>query len=1283
MGKPRVLKKDESEEEDEGATAMDQEARMDGMEQQMRDMAAHLQKVLDGMATLQVAQQQPPPQPLYPPQLLVNPPPNPTAPANPQLRRLDPSGLAKLCSDVTVPGLQSWINRREDWGQLNRIKDYPPEDQAAAFRSALDPSMQQVVEVVLSIKKTDNLTPDQILTRIAAEVRGRRNVAVDRVAFEECRQGPSESFDEFQQAAVSAVQVQPAQQGAAKKCGSCGRTHTNHAPCPAAGKTCHWCEELNHFAPHCPARRRGEPAKNSNRSGERKPRDGSKVNAATNRIVVSNISTRHRHVPTISVELLLGAGQQAVTIKEAIPDPGAEVSVAGLDVLHALGLKEEDLPGSTFDIVMADKSAPLLSVGQLDVIVRYAGKETKATVVICPGMSGLLLSWLDCIGIDILHRDYPRPLHQALAVSSIAQQPLGPPPRKQPPPPTIRTQPEMHSLLLGQLPESPSGEEIAAVNAAIMESYADVFDQTTLRCMAGPEMEIHLRDDCVIKPYHVPGARPIAFADRTEVKRMLGDQVRKGIITPVTEPCDWAAPLVVARKPNGGLRLCVNLTRLNQYVRRPSHPIRTPRDAVAEIDPQARYFSCFDAADGYFQIPLKESCQHLTTFYTPWGRYKYLRATMGLSCSSDEYNRRADLAFSGTSNSVRVVDDLLNYSTTFPEHVAHVCATLQAAREADITFSERKFIFAKPQLMWVGFDIRHGNIGVDPSKLKSIAEFPRQTNLTELRSFMGLVEQLAGFSKDVAGAKACLRPLLSPANEFIWTGDHDEAFSSVKRVLLQPPILAHFEPGLETALHVDASRNKGMGYALLQRHGQQWKLVDANSRWCSPTETRYAIVELELAAVEWAVRKNRLFLLGLPSFTVVVDHQALVSILDRQTLDAVENPKIQRLKERLAPYVFRTEWRKGKTHYIADALSRAPVNDPSHDDVVLLQADSAHIRFLVLRRVTLLSADGNQEEAEPATSPRKDLLLEELKTTASEDSGYIALIKAVESGFSSGRERTDPQVRAYWAVREELSIENGLVYFGCRVVVPSAARRNVLTRLHATGKEFRDTLLRWGVEWQPSSPTYAQSNGHAEAAVKAVKALVLKAAPSGDLANEEFCQGLLELRNTSGANGFSPAEVVFGRQLRSLVPAHRSSFQPKWTAAMEARNRQAIVDADAKERYDQHAYPLRPLKLGDLVRVQDSISKRWERLGTIVGVGKFRDYRVKSASGAVMWRNRRFIRLSCPPTTEQAAAAALPPSAAGGTQPPGVSPAASETSGANPPRRRSNRNRRAPAKLNL
>ena len=1138
---------------------------------------------------------------------------------------------------------------------------------------------------------------------------------------------------------------------------------------------------------------------------------GHTTSTSVNRhICIRSVQSSRRRAPTIAVNIRCAPGQPDVTIRGVVPDAGAEVAVGGLDILHALGLKEGDLRESSFDLVMADKKTPLLSIGQLDMTVTYGEAEAVVTTVICPEMPGLLLAWVDCIALDILPRDYPRPIHHYPAIAAVTnRRPIQTAPKVQsttPHPPQ-----DLHPLLRGPIPADPTEAEKTAFKEAILKSFSDVFDQSTLRCMEGPEMDIQLRDDA--EPFAINGFRPIPFHHREEVKRMLDDMVRKGVIAPVTDPTDWVAPLVVVQKPNGrGLRLCVDLTKLNRFVRRPSHPVRTPRDAVADIDGSAQFFSALDASDGYFQIALKPSCQHLTTFATPWGRYRYLRATMGLSCPGDKYNRRQDIAFAGIENFVRVVDDLLLFNRTFPAHISGLCSVLQAARDAGITFSPGKFEFAMKELMWVGYHIRQGGYEVDPNKLRAISEFPKPTNITELRSFMGLVEQLAGFSSEVAAAKGPLRPFLSSKNAFLWTADHDRAFSAVKRALVQPPKLAQFDPSLETTLQVDASNKNGMGYALLQRHGEAWKLVDANSRWCSDTESRYAIVELELAGAEWAIRKCRLYLLGLPSFTLVVDHQALVSILDRHTLDAVENPKLQRLNERLSPYVFKTVWRKGKSHSIPDALSRAPVNDPSADDVAIMGADSSFVRAVVMRRIGQIGTENNDNGDAQQNSPR-DLLLEEIRAAATRDSGYAALIDAVSSGFPARRDQTDPAVRQYWVIREELSTDDGLVFYGSRVIVPAEARRSTLSKLHAShqgivrtrqraaqtvywpgtnndivqtvercqpcqehrpslpkeplmadplpefvfqsvsadlfqagnlyflvytdrlsgwtvvhqwrhlpsskeviraiigdfvdlgipqrfrsdggtqfsSKEFRGFLNRWKVEWCPSTPTYAQSNGHAEATVKSVKHLVLKCATSGDLSSEEFLQGLLELRNTPDATGFSPAQIVFGHQLRSIVPAHRSSFQPRWTNAMEARDRQAAIDAVAKGYYDEHSRTLRPLKLGELVRVQDDKTKLWGRVGTIVSIGCRRDYHVKTESGSVMWRNRRFIRPQRPPkesplpapadlaTSHLVVPDAGPPSAAMKT-PVDAGPPASR---AGPARRHNSRSRKAPDRLNL
>ena len=178
-----------------------------------------------------------------------------------------------------------------------------------------------------------------------------------------------------------------------------------------------------------------------------------------------------------------------------------------------------------------------------------------------------------------------------------------------------------------------------------------------------------------------------------------------------------------------------------------------------------------------------------------------------------------------------------------------------------------------------------------------------------------------------------------------------------------------------------------------------------------------------------------------------------------------------------------------------------------------------------------------------------------------------------------------------------------------------------------SSSEFAEFLRNWNVRHVMSTPHYPQSNGHAEAAVKAVKSLFIKTAPSGRLDQDAFAKGILEWRNTPRSSGLSPAKIVFGSPLRSCVPAHRSTFAAKWKERMDQLDNFLRKDGRrVKELYDRQSHPLRPIAMGKHVRVQDHMSGKWDRCGIIVNIGKHRDYRIKFPSGRVFWRNRRFIR---------------------------------------------------------
>ena len=213
---------------------------------------------------------------------------------------------------------------------------------------------------------------------------------------------------------------------------------------------------------------------------------------------------------------------------------------------------------------------------------------------------------------------------------------------------------------------------------------------------------------------------------------------------------DWCHPIViVAKKGTDEKRLTVDFKKLNDQVRRPAHPTRTPRDVVANIG-NAKFFTKLDARHGYWQVPLSEAAIPLTTFMTPWGQYRFLRNPQGLISAGDEFNRRTDCAFEQVPNFAKIVDDCLAYDANFGSHAEHVRQVLTCARQHGITISPKKFEFGVRKVDFCGFHITEEGFTVDDDKIAAINDFPMPTNRTDLRSFMGLVNQFGEFTPRLA-----------------------------------------------------------------------------------------------------------------------------------------------------------------------------------------------------------------------------------------------------------------------------------------------------------------------------------------------------------------------------------------------------------------------------------------------------------------------------------------------------------------------------------------------------
>lgn len=407
--------------------------------------------------------------------------------------------------------------------------------------------------------------------------------------------------------------------------------------------------------------------------------------------------------------------------------------------------------------------------------------------------------------------------------------------------------------------------------------YSEVFnDSEELRPMRGPSvgepMTITLKED--FKPFAIQAARQVPYAYVDKLKEMLDYMETRKIIVPVGDvPTEWCHPVVIVPKPNGELRFCVDLTKLNAQVLRTIHHTKTPAEAVGGFLPTDRYFAKIDLMKGYWQMPLHPDVQDLTTFITMFWRYKFLRSPMGFVSTGDSFSYRGDVAMDGLRVH-KVVDDIAIGHSSFQGMISLLCDVLKRCAKHGLTVSKEKSVLATTSIKFVGYQISHGSIEADPSKLIAIENFPTPTTKTELRSFLGLVNQLGGISSNVAKSAGPMRDLLRKRSDFAWYPDHTKAFENVKRALVSPPVLGMFNPSFETVLQTDASRLHGLGFALLQKQSDQWRLIQCSSRFLKDAETRYAVLELEPLAIFWAIRKCQMYLRGLPFFCGYIRSQA-------------------------------------------------------------------------------------------------------------------------------------------------------------------------------------------------------------------------------------------------------------------------------------------------------------------------------------------------------------------------------------------------------------------------
>ena len=342
---------------------------------------------------------------------------------------------------------------------------------------------------------------------------------------------------------------------------------------------------------------------------------------------------------------------------------------------------------------------------------------------------------------------------------------------------------------------------------------------------------------------------------------------------------------------------------------------------------------------------------------------------------------------------------------------------------------------------FAGFRISKERIEPLPKFLDAISHFPTPTSTTDIRSWFGLVNQVANYAQ-LRSHLEPFRPFLSPYQPFEWTPELESAFQASKVSIIHEIHrgVEIFDPHRLTCLCTDWSK-KGVGYFLVQKHCNcqevkpgccvdGWRITLAGSRFLSSAEQNYAPIEGEALAIAWSLEQTKFFTTGCHQLVVATDHKPLTKLLGDRTLDEIPNPRLFCLKQRTLPWGFSIVHTPGKTNFAADAVSRYPVDSTLDTEIsdTVEPAMAAAIR----------------RDAETVSSITWDLVALETRT----DPGMCALLKAIRDRFPDNC-RLNEGVSDHCRYRQGLYETGDVILYNDRVVIPPSLRETALKALHS------------------------------------------------------------------------------------------------------------------------------------------------------------------------------------------------------------------------------------------
>ena len=535
----------------------------------------------------------------------------------------------------------------------------------------------------------------------------------------------------------------------------------------------------------------------------------------------------------------------------------------------------------------------------------------------------------------------------------------------------------------------------------------------------GPKIKIELEEG--VKPHNVHAPRRVAFPMMKPLKFKLDEMESQGVIVKVTEPTEWCSGIVVQPKKNpadeNDIRVCVDHRPLNKAVKRERFILPTFDDISTKMK-GCKVFSRIDLKSGYHQLPLDEESSLLTTFITPFGRYRYTRLPFGIACASEIFQRRMYEVLGELDGVAIQQDDVAIGGKDVAEHDIRLDEVMKRLKDIGAELSLHKCIIRASSVEMTGHIFSADGISADPAKVKAITDLVPPENVSELRRVLGMMNWLCSYVPHMATVAEPLNKLLKKDVEWVWGPDQQSAFDQMKEILTSDKVLAFYDPNLETVVAADAS-SYGLGAVLLQKHENVLKPVAYASKSLTSTERRYAQIEKEMLSLAWSCDKFSRFLIGLPLVKLITDHKPLVPIINSKDLDQVPM-RVQKMLMRLMRYTVDATHVPGKTLTVPDTLSRAPLSE--ENDVCSVEMQ--HTRICI---------------------PASDVMVRKVQEATANDA---VLQEAMRLTLDGWPREVPENLSGLFSERYHLSVAQGILLYNQRMVIPECMRMEILKQIH-------------------------------------------------------------------------------------------------------------------------------------------------------------------------------------------------------------------------------------------